>query len=94
MTIPKEDLGSTHISFHTGSVAHFVKVVCGDARLELRSGDIQNLPSQSTNLAHRVLCPGVQNIDLVPVETVLPRRYARFGPVRALYGLRKGAPGR
>lgn len=82
-----------HISFCTGSVAHLIKVVCSNARLELRSGDVQNLPGQSTDLAHRLLCRDVQNIDFGPVETVLARRYARLGPVGALYGLWEGALG-
>lgn len=83
-----------HISFHTGFVAHLVKVVCGDAWLELRSRDIQNLASQSTNLAHRILALGVQNIDFESIEAILARWYSRLGPVRVLYGLGESAPGR
>lgn len=91
---PKGGRVGAHISFYTGSMTDLVEVVCGDAWLELRSGDVQNLSSQSTDLAHRLLRLNVQNIDLVPAETVLARWYARFGPVRALYGLGEGALGR
>lgn len=89
----KEKRRVAHISFYTGSVAHLVKVVCGDAWLELCSGDVQDLPSQPTNLAHRLLSLGVQDIDFGPVETILAHWYARLGPVRAVYGFGKGTLG-
>jgi hypothetical protein len=74
-------------------MAHLIKVVCGDARRELCSGDVEDLPSQSTDLTHRILRLGVQKLDLGPVETILARRYSRLSPVRTLYRPGKSASG-
>lgn len=72
-------------------MAHLIKEIRGDTRLELRSGNVENLPSQSTNLTHGILGLDVQELDLGPVETILARRYSRLCPVGTLYRLGKGA---
>ena len=82
---PKDQCTYAYIPFYTCSMAHLIKVVCGDARLELCSGDVEDLTSKSTDLSHSILGLGVQKINLGPVETTLARRYARLGPVRTLY---------
>lgn len=89
----KGERGRTHIPFYTCFMANLVKVVCGDAWLELRSGDVQNLPSQSTNLAHRILTLGVQKIYLESIEAILARWYSCLGPVWVFYGFGEGTPG-
>ena len=55
-----------YISLDTLSVHHLVDVVRCDARLELSRGCIEDFPSQSAHLAHRLLLLFVQTSDSIP----------------------------
>jgi len=57
---------ATYITLHAGIVDDLVDVVGSNTRLSFTGCDIENLASQSADLAHAFLLLPCENLDPVP----------------------------
>lgn len=61
-------MGSTHVALDTLLVYYPVDLVGRDAGSDRSSSNVEDLSRQPADLAHRILCLLVEDLDLVPVD--------------------------